>query len=81
MTFKARRVRFIPIADGDIVDLGDTGPITTSYYATKMPHQILGFKPGPGPRPTGWLVVLVDENAKGKGSRQPARRRALKAVS
>jgi hypothetical protein len=77
------RVRYIPIKDGDLLDLGDTAPQTTSYYATKKPHIILGYKPGPGPKAAGWLVVLVDESVKGRGAVQPHKRReprTLKAV-
>jgi len=65
----ASTVRFIAIKDGDVLELGDAAPQTTSYYATKPKHVILGFKPGPGPRATGWLVVLVDEAAKPKTRR------------
>jgi hypothetical protein len=79
--FGPKRVRFIPVEDGDIVDLGHTGPVQTSYYATKTPHLLVGFKPGPGPRPSGWLVVLVDDQVKGRHARQPSKRRSLKAVS
>jgi hypothetical protein len=79
--FGPKRVRFIPVSDGDVVDLGATGPLQTSYYATRTPHIVIGFKPGPGPKATGWLVVLVDEEAKGQGNRRPAKRRSLWAVS
>ena len=58
------RVRYIPIADGDQIELGDTSVPTRSYYATKPQHLIVGYKPGPGPQARGWLVVLVDEQAK-----------------
>jgi hypothetical protein len=69
-----RRIRFIPVKDGDAIDLGDTGVPTTSYYATKPKHLILGFKPGPGPKAAGWLVVLVDEDAKPR-TRRPRKLR------
>jgi hypothetical protein len=73
----ASRIRFIPVKDGDLVDLGDTSTPTTAYYARKPKHLILGFKPGPGPKAVGWLVVLVDEDAKPKTQRP----RKLRAVS
>ena len=72
-----KRIRFIPVKDGDAIDLGDTSVPTRSYYASKPKHLILGFKPGPGPKASGWLVVLVDEDAKPK----TARPRKLRAVS
>jgi hypothetical protein len=58
----ARRVRFIPVKDGDIVELGDSG-----LPAIAGRHKLIGFKPGPGPRPNGWIVVLIDEAAPKKG--------------
>ena len=73
----ALRVRFIPVKDGDQIELGDTSLPTRSYYATKPKHLILGFKPGPGPRATGWIVVLIDEKARPRTA-QP---RKLRAVS
>ena len=79
--FGPKRVRFIPVRDGDVVELGESGPLTTNYYATKTPHIVIGFKPGPGPRAEGWIVMLVDEEAKGRRSRRPVKRRPLKAVS
>ena len=58
-----KTVRYIPIRDGDVVELGDCGQLTTSYYASHPRHTLLGFKPGPLSKPAGWIVVLVDEAA------------------
>ena len=78
MTF---RVRYIPIKDGDLVDLGTAGSLTSrlAYYATKPQHIVIGYKPGPGPRAAGWLVVLVDEAAK-PHTKRPRRLRNSRAV-
>ena len=81
------RVKYIPIKDGDELELGSTGSPTSAraYYATKPDHLIIGFKPGPGPRAVGWLVVLVNEEARpvSKRPRRVISRRAtgeLRAV-
>lgn len=71
---EARRARFIPIKDGDVVELGNTG-----LPGIAGTHTIIGFKPGPGPRAEGWLVVLVNEAASVHS--RPHKRRALRAVS
>jgi hypothetical protein len=71
-----RRVRFVPIRDGDEIALGDTLPPSGSYYATNARHLLVGFKPGPGPKASGWLVVLVDESAKPK-THQPRKIRSV----
>ena len=73
-------VRFIPVKDGDQVELGDTGPNTTSFYASRPRHIYLGFKPGVGPRATGWLVILVDEAAP-TASKPSKHRTSIKAVA
>jgi hypothetical protein len=67
-------VRFIPVANGDVVELGDTAPNTTSFYASRPRHIYLGFKPGAGPRANGWIVVLVDESA--PAASKPIKRRS-----
>ena len=72
-------IRFIPVKDGDVVELGDTAPNTTSYYATRPRHIYLGFKPGAGPQAAGWIVVLVDNEA--PAASKPIKRRSLRAVS
>lgn len=74
--FGPKRVRFIPVKDGDVVELGDTGPLHTSHYATRTPHIVIGFKPGPGPQANGWLVILVDEAVRGRDNVRPVKRRS-----
>jgi hypothetical protein len=48
------RVEFMPIKDGDVVDLMD------SYQGHTIVHEF-GFKPGPARSRSGWLVLLVHE--------------------
>lgn len=48
------RVEFMPIKDGDIVDLND------SFQGHTIVHQ-MGFMPGPARSRSGWLVLLVHE--------------------
>jgi hypothetical protein len=48
------RVEFMPIKDGDIIDLMERVGDHT------VVHQ-LGFKPGPARTRSGWLVLLVHE--------------------
>jgi hypothetical protein len=65
-----KRVKFIPIKDGDLVEMGATSIPGAAYGGglgfpeqamERYPHTFLGFKPGTGPKATGWIVVLVDE--------------------
>src|SRR5512146_1527658 len=104
-----RVVRFIPVVDGDIVDLphvavpgiGRRGYPTTGTYAIGAPesgvtlpsrtagtsgdHILIGYQPAPlNPRarkpyePSGWLIVLVNEEVRS----QPAKlRRNARAVA
>jgi hypothetical protein len=75
-----KRVRFIPVKDGDLLELGGTAvpgaTIPTSGYPeqfmARYPHTVIGFKPGTGPRAFGWLVVLVNDHFT---SSQPVKRR------
>jgi hypothetical protein len=81
-----KRVRFIPIKDGDLLELNATtvpGAKTTdfAYLAQRdFPHTVIGFKAAPGTRVAGWLVVLVDETAEKRTlpvkHRDPVRLRA-----
>lgn len=72
-------VRYIPIKDGDVVELGDTAPHSFSLYAAHSRHILLGFKPGTGPKASGWIVVLVQDDA--PEASKPVRRRTRKAVA
>ena len=67
-----KRVRFIPVKDGDIIELGDSG-----MPGIAGAHKLIGFKPGPGPKAAGWIVVLVEESAPAKG--MPHKRRSSAA--
>lgn len=75
-----KRVRFIPIKDGDFLELGGTAvPGATvgasgyvDQFMNRYPHTVIGFKPGTGPKAVGWLVVLVDDRYT---SSQPVKRR------
>src|SRR5512146_3108129 len=61
-----RTVRSIPGRDGDVVELGDMSPNPTNIqhvFGRPPRHTYLGFKPGTGGKPFGWIVVLVDESA------------------
>lgn len=84
-----KRVRFIPVKDGDLLELGGTSvPGATvgsngyhEQFMARYPHTVIGFKPGAGPKAVGWLVVLVDD---AHASSQPVKRRekrGLEAVS
>ena len=48
------RVVFMPIKDGDVIELNDT------YQGHTIVHME-GFKPGPARERSGWLVLLVHE--------------------
>lgn len=50
--------RFIWIENGTEVDLGDTG-----IPGVSGAHKLVGFKPAPGRKVGGWLVVLVNQQA------------------
>lgn len=75
-----KRVKFIPVKDGDRVELGATsvpgatfaGHGYSQQVLERYPHTLIGFKPGTGPKAFGWLVVLVDE---AHPSSQPVKRR------
>ena len=57
-------VKFIPVKHGSQVDLGDIGHLGVSGK-----HKILGFKPAPGRKREGWIVVLVRDGAGDKPRR------------
>jgi len=59
-------VKFIPVKNGDRIDLDDVGIVGVSGS-----HKLVGFKPGPPKSPEGWLVFLVNDSKKG----QPHKRR------
>ncbi len=59
-----RTVKFIPINHGSKIDLGDIG-----YAGISGKHKILGFKPAPGKKREGWIVVLVRDGAGDKPRR------------
>lgn len=76
-----KTVRFVPIQDGDVVELGDTSPNAIGgygFYHRWPAHLLLGFKAGPAGKRSGWIVVLVDEQA-APGSK-PIKHRSLRAV-
>jgi hypothetical protein len=52
-TYKGH-IKFVPVKNGDTVDLGDTGLLGISGA-----HKFLGFKPGRAGKPEGWLVFLI----------------------
>jgi hypothetical protein len=60
-----RTVKFIPIEHGSSITLGDLG-----IFGVSGRHKYLGFKPAPGRKRAGWLVVATN----GKGD-EPRRRR------
>lgn len=72
-------VRFIPVKDGDVVELGDTGPAIVNNTYSHPIHYLLGFKPGTAGKPQGWIVVLVDETA--PNASKPIKRRTRLAVA
>lgn len=80
-----KRVRFIPVKDGDLLELGGTsvpGATTGNNdyvegHMIRYPHTVIGFKPGTGPKAFGWLVVLVDDRYT---SSQPVKRREKRHV-
>lgn len=53
--------RFIWIENGTAVDLGDSG-----IPGVSGSHKLVGFKPAPGRKVGGWLVVLVDKQSPNK---------------
>lgn len=48
-------VKFIPVKHGTEVDLGNIG-----IFGVSGLHKYLGFKPAPGRKCAGWIVVLVN---------------------
>jgi hypothetical protein len=68
-----RRVKFIPVKDGDLIDMGDTGLLGVSNT-----HKLVGFKAAGGKKLGGWLVILVDEAVK---AGRPHKKHSLKAVA
>jgi hypothetical protein len=79
-----RTVRFIPVKDGDVVELGDTAGLSSpNGWTRRTPHIILGFKPGTAAQPRGWLVILVNEDAHPRSKpikRRESQNRSLRAV-
>ncbi len=54
-----KRIRFIPVKNGDLMDIGDLGIVGVSGK-----NKYLGFKPAPGRKLAGWIVVALDEEDK-----------------
>ena len=50
-----RLVRFIPIKHGGRVYIGNIG-----IFGVSGRHDFIGFKPAPGKKRAGWMVVLID---------------------
>ena len=73
-------IKFIPVENGTEVDLGDVGmPVDESWPAyKKRPHKLLGFRPAPGRKVAGHVVVAVAQEGK-RGTKASAPRR-LRAV-
>jgi len=55
---RGRIVRFIWVENGTEVDLGDTG-----IPGVSGAHKLVGFKPAPGRKVGGWLVVLINQQS------------------
>jgi hypothetical protein len=53
------RVQFIPVKHGGGLDTGNLG-----IFGVSGNHKYLGFKPAPGRKREGWLVVLVTDTGK-----------------
>lgn len=66
-------IKFIPVENGTEVDLGDSGIVGVSGR-----HKLLGFRPMPGRKVAGHIVVAVAQEGK-RGTKASAPRR-LRAV-
>ena len=70
-------IRFIPVENGTEVDLGELGIVTNvHYYMRERPHKLLGFRPTPGKKIAGHLVVAIALEGKQR-SKAPRRLRPL----
>jgi hypothetical protein len=66
-----KTVQFIPIKQGDILEVGDMG-----LFGITGKNKLVGFKPGPAGKRQGWLVILVDEESK----ERPHHKRPLERI-
>jgi hypothetical protein len=53
-------IRFIPVKHGGRFDTGGN----LGIWGVSGDHRIIGFKPAPGRKREGWLVVLINDKHK-----------------
>ena len=51
-----KTIRFIPIKNGDAIEIGDLG-----IFGVSGKNKYLGFKPAGGRKLQGWLVVALGD--------------------